>query len=279
MNKLSLTSALTSAFLLFLYNQVLATPRYISLAPATTEILFALGLDEEIVGVSSYCDYPAKTKEKDKFGTFSDPNIEKVLSLKPDIVFATGLEQAPAVIRLEKLGIKVCVSDPKNIEELLQSVNEIGRITHKEKEAGELVVQMQKRIEVVKEKAKGVPKEKRPRVFIEIWHDPLMTAGPGSIVNEILGLAGGENIAYDAPRAYSRFSAEVIIKRNPQVIILGYMSKENTNKLVSKRLGWQDISAVKNKRIVSNINPDLILRPGPRLVEGLEEIYRCLYEK
>jgi iron complex transport system substrate-binding protein len=270
---------LITIFLSLIYNQAMASPRYISLAPAATEILFALGLDKEIVGVSSYCDYPAKAKEKDKFGTFSDPNIEKVLSLKPDIVFATGLEQAPVVVRLEKLGIKVCVSDPKNMKGLFQSINEIGRITHKEKEAEGLVARMQKRIEAVKEKAKGVPKEKRPRVFIEIWHDPLMTAGPGSIVSEILELAGGENIAYDAPRAYSRFSAEVIIRRNPQVIILGYMSKENTNELISERLGWQDISAVKNRRIVSNINPDLILRPGPRLVEGLEEIYRCLYEK
>ena len=270
---------LITVSLSLIYSQALASARYISLAPATTEILFALGLDEEIISVSSYCNYPPKAQEKEKFGTFSDPNIEKILSLKPDIVFATGLEQAPAVMRLEKLGIKVCVSDPKNIEELLKSINQIGQITHKEKEAGELVVQMQKIIEVVKEKVKGVPKEKRPKVFIEIWHDPLMTAGPGSIVNELLELAGGENIAYDAPRAYSRFSAEVIIKRNPQVIILGYMSKDNTKDLISNRLGWQDISAVKNKRIVSNINPDLILRPGPRLAQGLEEIYRCLYEK
>ncbi len=270
---------LITIFLSLIYSRATAASRYISLAPAITEILFALGLDEEIAGVSSYCDYPAKAKEKENFGTFSDPNIEKILSLKPDIVFATGLEQAGAVIRLEKLGIKVCISDPRNIEELLNSINEIGRITHKEKEAAYLTAQMQKRIMGIKEKVKTIPQEKRLRVFIEIWHDPLMTAGPGSIVNEILTLAGGENVAYDAPRAYSRFSAEVIVKRNPQVIILGYMSKDNTKELVSKRLGWQDISAVKNKRIVSNINPDLILRPGPRLVEGLKEIYRCLYEK
>jgi iron complex transport system substrate-binding protein len=253
--------------------------RYISLAPATTEILFSLGLNENIVGVSSYCNYPLEAREKDKFGTFSDPNIEKIVSVKPDMVFATGLEQTQTVIRLKRLGVKVFVSDPKDVEGLFDSIIQIGQITGKEKESKALVENMRLRIEAIKGKLKSVAKDKRPRVFIEIWHDPLMTAGPGSIVHEILILAGGENIAYDAPKAYSRFSSEVIIKRNPEVLILGYMSKVNTQELVSKRLGWQGIDAVRNKRIISDIDPDLILRPGPRIVQGLEEIHRHLYEK
>jgi len=254
-------------------------PRYISLTPATTEILYSLGLDEEIIGVSSYCNYPLKTSEKEKFGTFSDPDIEKILLFHPDIVFVTGLEQAQIVMRLKKLGIKVCISNPKDINELFKSICQIGRITHREKQAGELVLRMRSKVGIIKEKVKFIPEGKRPKVFIEIWHDPLMTAGPGSIVNEILELAGAGNIAYDAPRAYSRFSSEVITRRNPEVIILGYMSGDNDRDLVSRRLGWQEISAVKNKRIISDINPDLILRPGPRLAEGVEEVYRCLYEK
>ena len=112
--------------------------RIISLAPATTEILFALGLGDEIVGVSSFCNYPPRAQEKEKVGTFSHPNVEKILSLEPDIIFGTGLEQASVVTMLRGLGLKVCVSDPAGRGELFYSINEIGRITGKDKEADDL---------------------------------------------------------------------------------------------------------------------------------------------
>lgn len=256
-----------------------STQKFISLSPAATEILFALGLGEQIIGDTTFCDYPEAAKSIPKVGTFSDPNIEKIISLKPDIIFATGLEQTPAVNRLEKLGQKVLVSDPKAISELFQSILQIGELTNKEKEAKGLVTHIQQRIENIKEKVEKIPIGVRLKVFIEIWHDPIMTAGPGSMVDELLNLAGGINIAYDVPRAYSRLSAEVIIERNPEVIILGYMAKDNAGDAIFKRMGWQNIKAVRNRRIVSDINPDLIFRPGPRIVEGLEGIYKSLYEQ
>lgn len=258
---------------------LLAKPRYISLAPATTEILFALGLHHQIIGDTTFCDYPQAAKQIPKVGSFSEPNIEKILSLKPDIIFTTGLEQAPVVLRLEKLGLKVIVSDPKNIPELFESIIQIGKATGREQEARLLVEGMRARIDIIKFMVEKIREDKRPKVFIEIWHDPIMTAGPGSIVDEILTLAGGKNIAYDVPRAYSRFSTEAIIERNPDVIILGYMNKDNTKDAVLNRLGWQNIKAVRNKRVVSDINPNLIFRPGPRIVNGIEEIYRHLYNE
>jgi len=254
--------------------------RYISLSPSTTEILFALGLQDEIVAVTSFCNYPEETKKIAKIGTFSEPNIETIISLKPTIVFATGLEQTPVVSRLKKSGLRVVVSDPKNISELLESITQIGKKTGREEAAEKLKENMLRRLEAVKAKAAKIPPEKRVSVFIEIWHDPIMTAGPGSFVDELINLAGARNIAYDAPRAYSRFSNEVIIERNPDVIILGYMDKVNeSTQLIKNRIGWQDIAAVKNNRIVKDINPDLILRPGPRLIEGLERIYQSLYDE
>ena len=254
--------------------------RYISLSPSTTEILFALGLQDEIVAVTSFCNYPEETKKIAKIGTFSEPNIETIISLKPTIVFATGLEQTPVVSRLKKSGLRVVVSDPKNISELLESITQIGKKTGREEAAEKLKENMLRRLEAVKAKAAKIPPEKRVSVFIEIWHDPIMTAGPGSFVDELINLAGAKNIAYDAPRAYSRFSNEVIIERNPDVIILGYMDKVNeSTQLIKNRIGWQDIAAVKNNRIVKDINPDLILRPGPRLIEGLERIYQSLYDE
>ncbi|KPK97490.1 MAG: hypothetical protein AMJ95_08810 [Omnitrophica WOR_2 bacterium SM23_72] len=254
--------------------------RYVSLSPATTEILFALGLKDKIVAVTTFCNYPEETKKISKIGTFSEPNIEIIISLKPTIVFATGLEQTPVVSRLKKFGLRVVVSDPKNIAELFESLTQIGKATGREEAAEKLKENMLRRLEAVKAKAAMISADKRLSVFIEIWHDPLMTAGPGSFVDELINLAGAKNIANDAPRAYSRFSNEVIIERNPDVIILGYMDKANESvQLIKNRVGWQNIAAVKNNRIIKDIDPDLILRPGPRLIEGLERIYQSLYDE
>lgn len=256
-----------------------ANQKLISLSPAATETLFALGLDNQIIGDTTFCNYPEAAKKIPKVGTFSDPNIERIVSLKPDIIFTAGLEQAPSVDRLQKLGFKIIVSDPKNIPELFASIIEIGEVTGKQGEAELVVLNMRKRIAAITAKVKKIPLDKRPKAFIEIWYDPIMTAGPGSIVAEILNLAGGINIAYDAPRSYSRFSSEVIIERDPDVIILGYMTKENTKDTLSKRFGWGKIKAVRNKRVISNIDPDIIFRPGPRIVDGLEAIYKNLYNE
>lgn len=253
--------------------------RIISLAPSTTEILFSLGLDEEIVGVTDFCNYPPRVKDKESVGSFSQPNFEMILSLKPDIIFATGLEQAIVVERLRQLRLKVYVSDPSNLQELFTSIKKIGKLTHREKEAMILINQMKAKIDQIRTKIKLIPQEKRPKVFIEIWHDPLLTTGKGSFVDELISLAGGINIAHNAPRAYSYFSAEQIIKRNPDCIIFGHRSEGEAIDTIKNRLGWKEIKAVKNNCVYNDINPDLFLRPGPRLIEGLEEIHRRLYSK
>ncbi|MCX5697837.1 MAG: cobalamin-binding protein [Candidatus Omnitrophica bacterium] len=255
-----------------------ASQRYISLAPATTEILFALGLDNEIVGVSSYCDYPQAAKSKDKVGNFSQPNIEKIISLKPDIIFATGLEQAGPVSQLRQLGLKVYVSDPSNMKELFNSIKDIGRLSAKEKEADALIIRMQSVIDALALKVNLIPSRKRPRVFVEIWHDPLITAGKSSFIDELITLAGGNNVASCVTKSYVYFSSEDVIRRNPECIILTYMGKGSLGNIKS-RLGWGKISAVKNNRIYNDIDPDILLRPGPRLAEGLLELHKRLYPK
>jgi len=251
--------------------------RYISLAPSTTEILFALGLDDEIVGVSSYCNYPKEAVTKPKVGNFSEPSLEKIISLKPDYIFCTGLEQAPVIAQLNRLGLKVYVSDPSNLDELLQSILDIGVITSREKEAKILVSNMQQGINQVQERVKSIPRDKRVKVFIEVWHDPLTTAGQGSYIDTLIDLAGGVNIAYNTKRAYSIFSSEEVIKRNPDCIILAYMDKETPLNIVKSRFGWAQVGAVKNNKIFSDINPDILLRPGPRIVEGIKKVYQKLY--
>ncbi len=252
-------------------------PRYISLAPSTTEILFALGLNDEIVGVSSFCDYPATAKTKEKVGSFTQPNIEKILSLRPDYVFCTGPKQASVFSQLISLNINVYVCDPQNIKELLDSILEIGKITKKIKEAQGLVVRMRKGIEEVAFEVDRIPQEKKPKIFIEIWSDPLMTASKGSLIDELFTLAGGINIAAAAKKSYGIFSPEEVIRSNPEFIFLAYMNKEKTIDLIRGRFGWGDISAVRNNRLYNDIDPAMLLRPGPRLVDGIKEIHKRLY--
>lgn len=253
--------------------------RIISLAPSTTEILFALGLNNEIVGVSSYCDYPPETNTVTKVGDFSHPNLEKIASLKPDYIFCTGLEQMPIVTELKRLKFNVYISDPSTIDELFTSISDIGKLTNREQDAEQLIKKMKNDIVTIQAQAGLVPLEKKVKVFIEIWHEPLMTAGKGSFVDELITLAGGINIAHDIMRPYSNFSAEKVISANPQCIIMTYMDKTVPLKFVEKRFGWKNIDAVKNNRVFNDINPNLLLRPGPRITEGLKEIYKRLYPK
>lgn len=266
-------------FGLLIFSKAEGAQRYISLAPSTTEILFALGLSEDIVGVSSYCNYPPEAKNKEKIGDFSHPNIEKIIFLNPDYIFCTGLEQAPVIEELRRLKFNVYVADPVNIEGLLKTIQDIGMITKKEKEAQILVSRMRVDIETVKQNLKLIPLEKRVKVFVEIWHEPLMTAGRGSFVDEMIALAGGLNVTHDIPRPYCYFSAEKVINLNPAVIIMTYMDKQPPLKLVESRFGWSRIDAVKNRRVFNDIDPDQLLRPGPRITEGLKRIQNKLYPK
>ncbi len=267
-----------SIFISLFFSIAEASPRYISLAPSTTEILFALELDKEIVGVSAYCNYPSQAKNKTKVGDFSRPNIERIISLKPDYIFCTGLEQAPVIAQLRELNFNVYAADPANIEELFKTIKEIGEITNKSRKALLLIEKMKDEIERVAQKVKLIPQSKRVKVFIEIWHEPLMTAAKGSFVDELIILAGGINIAHDLIRPYCNFSWEKVVSLNPQFIIMAYMDKEPPLKLIKQRFGWDKIDAVKNERVFNDINPDILLRPGPRISKGLTEIYKKLYQ-
>jgi len=253
--------------------------RIVSLAPSTTEILFALGLDEEIVGVSQFCDYPSKALLKSRVGTMSEPNIELISALKPDIVFCTGLEQAPVVAKMKRLNMNVFVSDPASIAELLGSIRQMGDITGRGKEAAALTERMLDEIESVQADVRLVPYTKRPKVFFEIWHNPLMTVGPGSIIDDLITIAGGINIAHDLGSQYGNFSPEELIRRNPDYIFMGYMYKTRATPLFENRMGWKDVSAVRNNRIYNDIDPDILLRPGPRIIEALKEVHARLYER
>lgn len=249
--------------------------RIVSLAPNITEILFSLGLDEEIVGVTIHCNFPEKVKTKPKIGSYINVDFEKIVSLKPDLIIATAVGNTRDMVeRLEKLGFPTYVIFPKKIQDIMKSISNIGNIVNREKQANEIVQIMQKRLNKVKELTKGLP---RPKVFLQIGEAPMVTVGKGSFGDDLINLSGGENIAGSEKEMYPRLAMEEIIKRSPEVIIISTMNpKGNYQKIIINWSRWKTIPAVKNRRI-HLIDSDLIDRPSPRIIDGLETMAKIIH--
>jgi iron complex transport system substrate-binding protein len=249
--------------------------RIVSLAPNITEILFSLGLDEEIVGVSTHCNFPAKAKSKIRVGSYISLDFEKIASLNPDLIIATGAGNTRDMVdRLRKLGFQTYVIYPKNLKDILQSIARIGQVVNREKEARVIIEGMRKRSERVIELTENLP---RPKVFIQIGDVPVVTVGKGSFADDLIRLAGGENIAGKDKEVYPRFGMEEILKRSPEVIVISSMNpKGDYQKIIQEWNRWKTIPAVKNGRI-HLIDSDLIDRPSPRIIDGLEELARFLH--
>ncbi|HDZ86655.1 hypothetical protein LCGC14_1087180, partial [marine sediment metagenome] len=248
--------------------------KIVSLAPAGTEILFALGLGKKVVGVTTFCNFPKEATRKDKIGSFSKPSIEKVVAKKPDLVIATGGMQLDAVKQLSKLNIKVFVIDPKNLEEIIASIKKVGKITGAESKANQVTQDMEQIIDEVKSKASKLAEKQKPKVFFELYHEPLMSAGPNTFISDMIKLAGGKSIADSAREDYPQYSLEVLIKENPEIIIASKGSMADPGE-IDKRKGWESVSAVKKGRVYV-IDDDLINRPSPRITQGLQEIDKAI---
>ncbi len=249
--------------------------RIISLAPNITEILFALGMDEAIVGVTLNCNYPEKAKEKVPVGSYIRVDFERILSLKPDLVIATGAGNTREMVnRLEGLGIPTYVIFPKKFDDVLQSILHLGQVVHREERASSIIQEMKERKQKVIEKTKSLP---RPRVFLQIGESPMVTVGKGSFADDLIRLAGGENIAGEERQMYPRFGREEVLRRSPEVIIISTMNpKGDYDRMISEWNRWKTIPAVKQGRI-HLIHSDLIDRPSPRMIEGLEEMARLIH--
>lgn len=251
--------------------------RLVSFGPSITEILFALGLEEKIVGVSNYCDYPEAAKLKTKVGDAFNPSLEKIVELEPDLVLTVKQEQLNS--ELENLGITFMVLDPKDIDGILGDIELVGEITGTEKEAKKLTKDMQDSISQVADLMEGVSKVSV--FFIIDATDTTLpwTAGSGSFIDALITMAGGENIAGGTQGAWVQFSLEQIVSSDPEVIIIQTMtggvptiSKEE----LEAHPVWGEMTAVKQGNI-RFINGDLVSRPGPRIVQGLAEMARIIH--
>lgn len=252
--------------------------RIISLAPSNTEILFALGLGDQIVGVTSYCDYPPQAKEKEKVGGFSTPDLEKVVALSPDLIVAASIHAPKVIPELERRGLPVLALAPETIDDVLEAIDLTGQLTGREVQAEALLKDMKRRLEPITKLTARLSHQERPKVFSLLWHDPLRTVGSDTLQSQLVQRAGGENI-FGALTGYPRVDLEVLLQRDPQLILaqVGHGSAGQAPFDWAKgepRL--KETEALKTGRVYP-IDSDLVARAGPRLVDGLEEMFRLLH--
>jgi iron complex transport system substrate-binding protein len=246
--------------------------RIVSLAPANTEIAYAVGAGGKMVAGTSYDDYPAAAKSLPKVGDFSNPSVEKIASFNPDLVLATGGIQAGLRTKLESLGMKVYVVDPATYAGVMTDIANIGELAGTSAEAQKVVDTMKQAEATVQAKVGAAAKKS---TFVEIYSKPLMTAGKGTFISDMVGIAGGTNLGDSAGTGFPNFSSEVLLKDDPSVYIAdsGSMSKPGD---LSSRPGYSSLTAVKDGQVYV-IADDLIARPGPRLAEGLQQLARMIH--
>ena len=247
--------------------------RIISLAPSNTEILFALGLGEKVVGVTDFCDFPEEAKSKEKVGDFTKPNMEKIISLEPDIVLGGNGLQHETIEKLEQSGIVVAATEGTNFDEVYKSIIDVGKITGTMEKAQQIVDDAKQKEEDIKSK---VSAKAKPKCYFVLSYGQAgnWTAGPGSFIDEMITKAGGENIASDTGKPWAEYSIEKLVEKNPDVILLSAMAGSKAD--VAKEQGYKDTKAVKEDKIVV-VDDNKVSRPGPRLIEGLEEVARAIH--
>lgn len=251
--------------------------RIVSLAPSTTEILFAVGAGAQVVGRDEFSDYPEEAKALPSIGgSFGEYNVEAIVALEPDLVIAAEINTPELVKQLEDLGVTVYyLGNPLTLEEMYGKLETVAQLTGHD--VSELVSSLQARVAAVDEKI--MPLSARPNVFYEIdASDPSKpyTYGPGTFGDLLITRAGGYNIGNVTTDPYPQLSLEQIVVENPSIIVLGDSMWGVTPESVLERAGWESIEAVKSEQIFP-IDDNLISRPGPRLVDGLEALAKILH--
>ena len=247
--------------------------RVVSLAPNLTEIVFAVGAGDRLVGDTTYCDYPEAAKQIAKIGDTSNPSLEQIISLKPQVVLVSTASQLEAFTQqLESHQVAVFVTDPTDLEGVFRSIDQIGDIVNHSAEASQLVAQLRARALAVEN---GVKNSQPVRVFYQVSAEPLYTAAHDAFVTDLMRRAGAISVTADVPGAWPKYSAESALAARPEAIILptgGSMGAANSS--VNEAL--RNTPAVLSGRVYK-INGDHLNRPGPRSVDGLEEMARALH--
>jgi len=248
--------------------------RIVSLVPSVTEIVYALGAEGRLVGVTDFCDFPPEARQKPHVGGMVGPSLESIVVLRPDLVIATteGTREE-TVIQLRRLKIPVYLVAVHRVADATDLIARLGELTGRQASAGPLVTKIEQRIAAVQ---KAVVLLGRPRVLYVLWPEPLIVPGRGAIVTELIQLAGGRSLTADDADAYPRYSLEAAVARSPEVILLANHGTNSGPIAMEKWRNLSELPAVKAGRLRS-VNGDLLHRYGPRLVDGLEQLARAIH--
>lgn len=246
--------------------------RILSLVPAVTEILFALGLEERIVAVTEYCTYPPAAKDLPKVGEYADPGLENILLFRPDLVIASADMNRPALVeRLEALKIPVYVVYPHTVDETLKTIKDIGQVSGAGIEAENITVMIRAQIAALQKKIAG---KNHPEVLEVVMLHPLTVAGPKTFVDDIIHLAGGNNVVTEGPSRYPTWNPEALLTADPEAIIVSsYPGQPDPWQFFAQ---WSQLRAVRNAKII-HIEADWIHRPGPRMILGIKALAQALH--
>lgn len=253
-----------------------APQRIISIAPSDTEILYALGLGPKIVAVDQYSDYPPDARTKVNLGGYTNPNIEKIISLNPDLIMVTSVHKAKVIPVLEEMHFTVVGLDPKTVDEVLDSIALVGKITGETEYAARVAAGLQSRIKAVTDKTGKLSAAQRPKTFYIVWSDPLMSSGNGTFQADLIQKAGGTNIAQGLS-GWAKIDVETVVSASPEIMIAGSMSNAGINFQFIKTRSELENTAARKLGKVYEVNGDYISRPGPRLVDALEEFARVIH--
>ncbi len=253
--------------------------RIVSLSPSATEMIFAVGAGERLIGATQYCDHPAEALSiaRVSSGTIEGVNRESILNLKPDVIFFKADHHQSLIETFEKFGIPMVGVGAESIEEMFQEAQDIGNFLGTQDAAEQLVTQMRSELEKQTNRVASISSDERKRVFYQVWDQPLMTVGPQSFIGEMLAIAKAKNIFDDATQGYPQISSELVVDRDPQVIIRPGSEADAANvEKILNRKGWEGVTAIRDKR-VHTINGDQISRCGPRLLQVLPSLIDAIY--
>ncbi|MBV8200444.1 MAG: cobalamin-binding protein [Acidobacteria bacterium] len=248
--------------------------RLISLAPSLTELVFALGAGDELVGVTQYCDYPPAARRLRKVGGVEDGTIdlELVASLRPDLVVAISEGQTRAVEALRRLGLEVAVVPSQTVTDVFQAAARLGALLGRQAQAQRLTANLGERMARVRQAVARLPPDRRPRVFYVLWDRPLMTATRSTLIGRLIELAGGINVFADLPGRYPQVSPEAVLERRPQVVV----APDHHSSVVSQRDLAARLGLPRIERVMI-LDGDLVSRAGPRIADALELLARSLH--
>ena len=246
--------------------------RIVSLTPSVTEILYALGDEDRLIGVTSYCNYPEAAKSKPKVGEYASPSLEVLAAMQPDLLFMSADNSSPEMLaRFESLNIPVYIAYPRSVSETAALIRNMGHLLERQELAEKLAAKLDRSVECARTLTSNRP---RTKVLCTVMTQPLVVAGRHTLLDNLVEIAGGENVVPEGANRYPTWGIESVLAANPDVILISPHPGQTDPSAIYRQ--WPELKAVRDERLMT-IEADWIQRPGPRLVRGLSAMTKALH--